>query len=77
MLVTLIGLSGVLATRVQQRTSALAGAAARADMAAQTFMDVALFRLTHDLYWRINYQNDTWTTCRTLRRCRRRVQAGG
>jgi hypothetical protein len=62
MLVTLIGLSGVLATRVQQRTSALARAAAQADTAAQAFMDVALFRLTHDLYWRVNYQNDTWTT---------------
>jgi hypothetical protein len=62
MLVTLIGLSGVLATRVRQRTAAMARAAAQADTAAQAFMDVALFRLTHDLYWRINYQNDTWTT---------------
>jgi len=61
MLVTLIGLSGVLATRVGRRNAALTAAALQADTAAQSLMDVVLYRLTHDLYWRSNYQNDTWT----------------
>ncbi|HPC21661.1 MAG: carbohydrate binding domain-containing protein [Phycisphaerae bacterium] len=61
MLVTLIGLSGVLATRVGWRNAALTAAALQADTAAQSLMDVVLYRLTHDLYWRSHYQNDTWT----------------
>lgn len=65
MLVTLIGLSGVLATRVGRRNAALSVAAWQADTAAQCFVDVVLFRLTHDLYWRVNYQNDAWSAPET------------
>jgi Tfp pilus assembly protein PilX len=65
MLVTLIGLSGVLATRIERRNAALSLAASQADIAAQCFMDVVLFRLTHDLYWRVNYINDAWSAPET------------
>jgi hypothetical protein len=65
MLVTLIGLSGVLATRVGRRNAALALAASQADTIAQCSIDVVLFRLTPDLYWRVSYQNDTWSAPET------------
>jgi len=66
MLVTLIGLSALLAVRVDQRTTDLIENAVKVDVQAQVAVDRAVFRLNNLANWRTAYTNDTWTVGQTF-----------
>ena len=66
MLVTLIGLSALLAVRVDQRTTGLLENAVKVDFQAQAAVDRAIFRLNNLANWRTAYTTDTWTAGQTF-----------
>lgn len=66
MLVTIIGLSSLLAGRVRLRVAALNESAIKADCAATSMIELALLRITNDPSWRTTYTNDTWTADETI-----------
>jgi hypothetical protein len=66
MVVTLIGLSALLAVRVDQRATDLMENAVKVDFQAQATVDRALLRLNSIANWRTTYTNDTWTAGQTF-----------
>lgn len=65
LLVTVIGLTGLLAARVALRSGRLAEAAARADAYAQSALDLALYAMALNPAWRSTYTHNKWTTAVT------------
>jgi len=66
LLVTCIGLSSLLAMRVERRTAGLTEAVTQARVAAPSFIEVALLRIANDPTWRSTYTHDVWTTDETV-----------
>jgi hypothetical protein len=61
LLITLIGVSATLATRVELRALVDTEAAAKADFGATSITDLALFWVSANTNWRTAYANNTWT----------------
>jgi hypothetical protein len=66
LLVMVIGLSALLGVRVENRGADLTVTAVKADVYAQSQVDVALNKLCNDPNWRTTYTNDTWTANQTV-----------
>gem|GEM_PF-884125 len=60
LMVTIIGLSALLAVRVELRAVNNTEQTAKADFYAQSAIDLAMFKLAADSSWRTTYTNDTW-----------------
>ena len=65
-LVTCIGVSSLWAVRVERRTAGLTAAVVQARVAALSFLEVALLRISNDPLWRSTYTHDVWTTDETV-----------
>jgi Tfp pilus assembly protein PilX len=61
LLITIIGISAMLAARVEHRALVDTEAAVKADFGATSITDLALFWITADYNWRTTYTNNTWT----------------
>jgi hypothetical protein len=59
--VAVVGLSALLAVRVQQIAASLNEAAVQADYYSQSTIDLAMYWIAADANWRTTYTNDTWT----------------
>jgi hypothetical protein len=66
MIITVIGLSAVMATRIQTRTVNADRDMARAAFAGRSIIEIATHRIVNDASWRSTYTNDTWTADETL-----------
>ncbi len=66
MIVTVIGLSALLGTRVELRTAGLTEAATQARYSAASGLELVLLRIATDPKWRTTYSNDTWTAEETI-----------
>jgi hypothetical protein len=65
-LMTGIGLSALLALRVERRTTDLTSAIAQARTEASSFLAVALLRIQNDPFWRTTYKNNIWEPNETV-----------
>ncbi len=61
MLVTLLGVAGLLATRVSFRSATGAGQTIAARYYAESAIDLALLTISSDKNWVNNFAKDTWT----------------
>ena len=61
MLVTVAGVSALLAVRIQLRAAEATTGAGRADIAAQSAVDLAMFRLSRNPLWRTTHTHGAWT----------------
>ena len=61
LLVGTIGLSALLAVRIQRRTEAASEAAVKARVYAQAVIDLVHARIEADAEWRDTYDDDKWT----------------
>jgi len=66
MLVTVIGLGGLMAARTQFHIGQANNQAMQARFYAQSAIDLALYKLSADVSWRSNLSNDTWEADRVL-----------
>lgn len=66
MMVTLIGVSGVLAARVQRRTAGVTLHAQEASLLAQSAIDLATYEIATNTNWRTAHTHGTWTAEREL-----------
>ena len=66
MLVTGIGLSALLAVRVERRTTSVTEAAVQARLSASSLIEVAFLRIAQDHRWRNTYTHDVWTSDETV-----------
>ncbi len=66
MIVTVIGLSALLAMRVRNREHVATAAAVKARFAARSAIDWAMFKIAADPNWRQSYTHDTWVPEVTL-----------
>ncbi|MCH7873331.1 MAG: hypothetical protein IID33_16670 [Planctomycetes bacterium] len=62
MLVTVVGLSALMATRIERRGAQDAGDLAKARFHARTGIEMGLFRIGADANWRANRTNGLWET---------------
>lgn len=62
LLIAIIGISAMLAARVEHRALVDTEAAVKADFGAQSLMDLGLYWITADSNWRTTYTADTWTS---------------
>ncbi len=62
LIVTVIGLSAVGATRVRNREAALAADADKARFYAQSYIDLMIFRLRAAPTWRTTHLSNVWST---------------
>ena len=60
-MVTIIGLSGLMASRVQFRVAGAEEETVKARLHAQSVVDIVAFRVSGDPLWRTNHTHDTWT----------------
>jgi hypothetical protein len=60
MIVTVIGLSSVIASRIRLHTTAREDLAVQTRYAAMSEIELALLRIRKDPGWRHTYQHDTW-----------------
>ena len=65
-LVTIIGLSALVGARIQTRVADGEINTAKADLCAQSVVDIVLKRVDGDPTWRTTYANDVWTTDETI-----------
>ncbi len=65
-LLTILGLSGLLAVRIELRGARTGEAAAKARVAAASALELALLRVGSDDLWRKNYKHDVWTAEETV-----------
>ncbi len=65
-LVTIIGLSALVGARIQTRMADGEIKTAKADLYAQSVVDIVLLRLVGDPTWRTTYVNDVWTSDETI-----------
>ena len=68
MIVTVIGLSALTAARIRRRAAEGTNDAAEACLYAQSAVDLALFWIGSDLFWRYRYASDAWTQERAIGR---------
>ena len=61
MLVMTIGLSALMATRIDRRIAGMNAEALAARNAARSMFEVALLRMNRDPNWRSTYQHNVWT----------------
>ena len=61
LLVTGVGLGALQAVRVERRTAGLNASIAQARLAALSFVEVALLRISNDPTWRFTYTHNVWT----------------
>ena len=61
LIVTVIGISAMLAARVEWRALADTEATTKAECGAASIMDLALFWISADRNWRTTYTSGTWT----------------
>jgi hypothetical protein len=66
LLVMVIGLTALLAVQVEGRGADLTVAVAKADVYAQSWVDVTLNKLCSDPNWRTTYTNNAWTVAQTV-----------
>jgi hypothetical protein len=66
LVVTLIGMSAVLSSRIERRTSAANDDAVRARFYARSFAEVVMQRLAVDDAWRSRYANNAWSPPETV-----------
>ncbi len=66
MMVTVLGVSALLAARVQNRQLRAEADAVAALQAAQSALEVAMLRIADDATWRGDHSNDTWAGPYTL-----------
>jgi len=66
MIVTVIGLSALLAVRVRNREQSTTAVAVKTRVAAQSAIEWALFKIAGDPNWRTRYTHDTWAPEVTL-----------
>ena len=62
MMVSIIGISALLAVRVQRHAARAAADAVQARLIAESVIDIARFRIAGDPDWRNTYTHDTWTS---------------
>jgi len=60
-IVSVIGISAVLAVRVQRRTFEITNDAVKARFHAQSAMEMGMYKLHMNSNWRYTYTNDIWT----------------
>ena len=60
-IVTIIGLSGLMASRIQFRVVGAEEEAVKARLHAQSVVNIVAFRVNGDPLWRTNHTHDTWT----------------
>ena len=65
-IVTVIGVSALLAVTVQRRISTATGEATAARFHAQAAIELALHQLANDPNWRNTYANNTWAGSRVI-----------
>ncbi len=61
LVVLVIGMSALLATRVEHRTMVGAQYAVAADLLARSYVDVVTYRLCSNTNWRSDYTSDDWS----------------
>lgn len=66
MLVAVIGVSAVMAARIERRAAADEATAVRARFAAQSYVEIVLNRLSTNTTWRSTYLHDTWSDSETI-----------
>lgn len=66
MLVTVIGVSGIMLGQVQRRAVTASSDTTRARIGAMTAMEVALFRIARNDNWRTTTTNNSWTVKQAL-----------
>ena len=66
MIVTVIGVSSLLAVRIELRAAQQTEAAVQAELGAPPLIEVALLRLMANPNWRSTESNDTWTADETV-----------
>jgi hypothetical protein len=66
LLVTCIGLSSLLAVRVERRTAAVTQAAVQARFGAASFLEVVVLRIAQNPTWRSSYTHNVWTSDETV-----------
>lgn len=62
LIVSVIGLSGLAATRIQLRSVAGVNNATAARFYAQSALDMGLFAVSNDADWRTTYSHDVWVS---------------
>ena len=68
MLVTIIGLSSMMAMRVQHRSADSSNDVALARNYAQSAIELATLEIYNDISWRDNIAHDTWSTSKVIGR---------
>ena len=68
MMVSIAGVSALLAVRVQRRAALAAADAVQARLIAESIIDVARYRIATDADWRSAYSHDAWTAPETAGR---------
>jgi hypothetical protein len=66
LIITIIGLSAIAATRVRNREAALVADAAKARFYAQSYIDLTIFRLRADPTWRAKILSNVWSADEAL-----------
>ena len=66
LLVVIIGLSTLLAVRVERRAASATEAAVKARLGAESVTDLALCWITADPNWRSTYTSGTWAAAQTV-----------
>lgn len=66
MIVAVIGLSAMMATRIQRRTFEGTNDASVASDYAQSAIDIAMLKIKQDVNWRATYIHDTWVADQTI-----------
>ena len=66
MIITIIGLSSLLITRVQQRAAAGSHDLVKARFQGESTVDLAQFWIAEDPNWRTSLKNDVWSGVRTI-----------
>ncbi len=66
LLVVIIGLSTLLAVRVERRAASATEAAVQARLGAESVTDLALCWITADSNWRSTYTSGTWAAAQTV-----------
>ena len=74
LMVTLIGLSGLIASRIDRRAATANEDALRARFHARSYAEIVLQRLQSDSSWRSNYVNNTWSALENYDGCRARFK---
>lgn len=62
MVITILGVAGIFAVRIQSKVAAAANDTVRASSNASAAIELARHRIANDAGWRPKYSNDSWVT---------------